>query len=164
MKRVRSKQRILPVNPYINAPLCFNRRECVVSDLKRACGLDFRQQRGVFRCGQFAFRYVVQRADGLWPVCVAAAADENHPQGHSRFEPFVSLFIALTMTIAGSCFLNGIQRFLAGLSPLNQAGPTVVLPGAALVKLGCIWWCGVSDSRPTVRPSMPAHAIIWRIF
>ncbi|MDY0094258.1 MAG: cation diffusion facilitator family transporter [Candidatus Vecturithrix sp.] len=64
-------------------------------------------------------------------------ADENHPQGHSRFEPFVSLFIALTMTIAGvTAFWNGIQRFLAGAIAIEPGWPTVVLPGAALVKLG----------------------------
>jgi cation diffusion facilitator family transporter len=64
-------------------------------------------------------------------------ADENHPQGHSRFEPFVSLFIALTMAMAGvTAFWNGIQRFREGSIAIEPGWPTVVLLGAALVKLG----------------------------
>lgn len=64
-------------------------------------------------------------------------ADENHPQGHSRFEPFVSLFIALSMTLAGAtAFWNGVQRFRAGAVAIDPGWPTVALLGAALVKLG----------------------------
>jgi len=39
-------------------------------------------------------------------------ADNTHPQGHSRFEPLVSLFIALAMVFAGvAAFWQSLQRF-----------------------------------------------------
>jgi cation diffusion facilitator family transporter len=42
-------------------------------------------------------------------------ADESHPQGHSRFEPLVSLLITIAMGVAGIAALReGILRFLSG--------------------------------------------------
>jgi cation diffusion facilitator family transporter len=64
-------------------------------------------------------------------------ADESHPQGHGRFEPFVSLFIAIGMGAAGTIAIwQSIERFLGKGVAIETGWPTVVLILAALVKLG----------------------------
>jgi cation diffusion facilitator family transporter len=63
-------------------------------------------------------------------------ADESHPQGHSRFEPLVSLFIAVAMVVAGfTAMREGVLRFLSGALAIDPGWPTVVLVGSALVKV-----------------------------
>lgn len=63
-------------------------------------------------------------------------ADETHPQGHSRFEPLVSLLIALAMGVAGfTAVREGVQRFRSGGSMVALPWPTVVLLGSALAKV-----------------------------
>lgn len=64
-------------------------------------------------------------------------ADEDHPQGHARFEPLVSLFIAGAMTVAGGTAVwKSIQRFLSGGNAVPATWPTVVLLGSMVVKVG----------------------------
>jgi cation diffusion facilitator family transporter len=63
-------------------------------------------------------------------------ADESHPQGHSRFEPLVSLIITIAMGIAGIAALReGVLRFLGGATAIEPGWPTVALTGSALVKV-----------------------------
>ncbi len=64
-------------------------------------------------------------------------ADESHPQGHSRYEPLVSLFIAFAMGAAGvTAIANGIERFVGGTSSFRTLWPVIVLVGAMAVKFG----------------------------
>lgn len=63
-------------------------------------------------------------------------ADESHPQGHSRFEPLVSLIITIAMGVAGIAALReGILRFTAGATAIVPGWPTVALTGSALIKV-----------------------------
>lgn len=64
-------------------------------------------------------------------------ADEDHPQGHARFEPLVSLFIAGAMTVAGvTAVWKSIERFISGSAAVPAKWPTVVLLGSIAVKVG----------------------------
>lgn len=55
-------------------------------------------------------------------------ADETHPQGHSRFEPLVSLLIAIAMGVAGfTAVREGVRRFRSGGAAVAPTWPTVVL-------------------------------------
>ncbi|MFO7742965.1 MAG: cation diffusion facilitator family transporter [Anaerolineae bacterium] len=68
---------------------------------------------------------------------VRQPADEGHPQGHSRFEPIVSLLIAAVMGVAAYFAIReGIQRFLRGGAAIPLGWPLAVLLGSALVKVG----------------------------
>ncbi|MDY7077239.1 MAG: cation diffusion facilitator family transporter [Chloroflexota bacterium] len=70
-------------------------------------------------------------------------ADESHPQGHSRFEPLVSLLVAVMMAAAGfAAMRESVLRFLSGATAIEPAWPTVVLVGSALVKVGMYLWVG----------------------
>lgn len=62
--------------------------------------------------------------------------DLSHPQGHSRFEPFVGLAVTLSMAFAGfEAARSSIERFLAGGTPSIELGlPTIILFGAAAIK------------------------------
>lgn len=63
-------------------------------------------------------------------------ADETHPQGHSRFEPLVSLLIGLAMGLAGySAIREGVERFLTGGGRVALAWPTAVLLSGVAVKV-----------------------------
>jgi cation diffusion facilitator family transporter len=63
-------------------------------------------------------------------------ADETHPQGHSRFEPLVSLFIAGAMAItAGTALWQSIQRFAAGPRAIQPGWPTAALVASVLAKV-----------------------------
>ncbi|MBN2366477.1 MAG: cation transporter [Calditrichaeota bacterium] len=63
-------------------------------------------------------------------------ADENHPQGHGRFEPFVSLIIAIGMTGAGvTAVWQAIQRFLGQAIIIQPGWPTAILICAAIIKV-----------------------------
>jgi cation diffusion facilitator family transporter len=70
-------------------------------------------------------------------------ADTGHPQGHGRFEPFVSLFIATAMaTAGGTAVWQAIRRwhrapqFLEAGKALEIGWPTMVLVGSILMKVG----------------------------
>jgi cation diffusion facilitator family transporter len=63
-------------------------------------------------------------------------ADEGHPQGHSRFEPLVSLLISLAMAGAGlAAVREGVRRFRVGAVAIAPGWPTVVLLVGASVKV-----------------------------
>jgi len=63
-------------------------------------------------------------------------ADESHPQGHSRFEPLVSLVITIAMGVAGVVAVReGVLRFLTGAAAIEPGWPTAALAGSALVKV-----------------------------
>ena len=83
--------------------------------------------------------------------------DENHPQGHSRFEPFVGLFIGLTMTSAGIAALwQSVDRFISGAREIDPGWPTTVLLISALVKLGMYLYVnkiGQKAHSPAIRAS-----------
>ncbi len=82
-------------------------------------------------------------SDTLYSLLMAAGlrmaqqpADEGHPQGHSRFEPLVSLFIAIMMGAAGyTAMREGVLRFLSGATAIDPGWPTAVLVGSALLKV-----------------------------
>lgn len=64
-------------------------------------------------------------------------ADETHPQGHSRFEPFVSLLIAGAMGLAGiTAIFQAVQRFTGKISAIESGLPTLVLLCASFIKVG----------------------------
>jgi cation diffusion facilitator family transporter len=63
-------------------------------------------------------------------------ADESHPQGHSRFEPLVSLIITIAMGVAGIAALReGILRFITGATVIEPGWPTIALVGGGLIKV-----------------------------
>jgi cation diffusion facilitator family transporter len=82
-------------------------------------------------------------SDTLYSLLMAAGlylaqqpADESHPQGHSRFEPLVSLLIAVAMGAAGfTAVREGALRFFSGATAIEPGWPTVALVGSALVKV-----------------------------
>ena len=82
-------------------------------------------------------------SDTLYSLFMAAGLymaqrppDEGHPQGHSRFEPVVSLLIAIAMAGAGATAMReGVLRFRSGAAAIDPGWPTVVLAGGALVKV-----------------------------
>jgi cation diffusion facilitator family transporter len=82
-------------------------------------------------------------SDTLYSVLMAAGlslsqqpADHSHPQGHSRFEPLVSLLIAVAMGVAGFTALReAVLRFRSGAVAIDPGWPTAVLVGSALVKV-----------------------------
>jgi len=81
--------------------------------------------------------------------------DETHPQGHSRFEPLVSLVIVAAMGVAGfSAVREGVARFRAGGVAVPPAWPTVVLLGGGLIKLAMykvVNDLGLKASSPAIR-------------
>ena len=63
-------------------------------------------------------------------------ADPSHPQGHSRFEPLVSLLIAAVMGVAGyAAIREAIRRVRTGASAIPLGWPVAVLVGSVLVKI-----------------------------
>ena len=78
--------------------------------------------------------YSVLMALGLYVA--QQPADQSHPQGHSRFEPLVSLLIAVAMGVAGfSAVREGVARLRGGGTAVALTWPTVVLWGSALAKV-----------------------------
>jgi cation diffusion facilitator family transporter len=68
-------------------------------------------------------------------------ADSGHPQGHGRFEPLVSLFIAAAMGTAGGTAIWQATRKWQNIQQISGAAldpgwPTVVLIGSMIVKVG----------------------------
>jgi len=89
-------------------------------------------------------------SDTLYSLLMAAGlylaqqpADESHPQGHSRFEPLVSLLIAIAMGAAGFTALReGVLRFLSGAAAIEPGWPAAVLVGSALLKVAMYFLVG----------------------
>ena len=82
-------------------------------------------------------------SDTLYSLMMAAGlylaqqpADRSHPQGHSRFEPLVSLLIVVAMGMAGfTAMREGAVRFLSGAMGIAPGWPTAALVGSAAVKI-----------------------------
>jgi cation diffusion facilitator family transporter len=74
---------------------------------------------------------------GLGLYVAQRPADESHPQGHSRFEPLVSLGVALAMFVAGVMAVReSLARFGQPIAAIQLGWPTLVLIMSALVKVG----------------------------
>lgn len=69
--------------------------------------------------------------------------DTEHPHGHERIEPLVSLFIAIAIFAAGGVILWRAARALYSGEIAVTTGPTaiVVLLGAGAIKLGLYRYC-----------------------
>lgn len=84
-------------------------------------------------------------------------ADKGHPQGHGRFEPLVSLFIAGAMGLAGATAVwQSVQRFLEGGDAVAAGWPTMVLAGSMAVKVGMyvsVRRVGEAADSPAIRAS-----------
>lgn len=61
--------------------------------------------------------------------------DPSHPQGHGRFEPLVSLVIAMTMGLAGyEVVRRSITALLGQPEAIDLGWPVIVLVGSAVIK------------------------------
>jgi cation diffusion facilitator family transporter len=84
-------------------------------------------------------------------------ADESHPQGHGRFEPLVSLFIAAAMGAAGTTAVwQSVDRFLSAEVVVQSVWPTAVLIASMLVKVGMyvlVRRVGEAANSPAIRAS-----------
>ncbi len=61
--------------------------------------------------------------------------DLTHPQGHSRFEPFLALIVTLSMTIAGAEALRAsVARYLEGGSAIQPGIPMIALSLSVVIK------------------------------
>ena len=81
--------------------------------------------------------------------------DFEHPHGHERIEPFVSLFVALGVFVAGGAVLwNAVTAVLDGTYGAEAgAAGVVVLAGSAAVKFGLYRYCrlmGEEHNSPAV--------------
>ena len=68
--------------------------------------------------------------------------DFEHPHGHERIEPFVGLFVAFAIGVAGAVVLwQAIEGVLAG-GPTGSFGPVAVgvLVASAAIKYGLYWY------------------------
>jgi len=86
--------------------------------------------------------------------------DLEHPHGHERIEPFVSLFVAAAILAAGGAIVYGAGRaILAGdVSPPTGASAVAVLVLAILAKLWLYRYClQVADAAGS--PAVAATAI-----
>ncbi len=78
--------------------------------------------------------YSALMAFGLW--LSQRPADASHPQGHSRFEPLVSLLIGAMMALAGYTAVSGaVSRFNSGALAIDPGWPTAALVGSSLIKV-----------------------------
>jgi cation diffusion facilitator family transporter len=69
-------------------------------------------------------------------------ADETHPHGHERIEPFVSLLIALGITVAGAGVLwQAVRSFSAGGTAVAGPFAAGVLAASAVVKYLLYRYC-----------------------
>jgi cation diffusion facilitator family transporter len=84
-------------------------------------------------------------------------ADRGHPQGHSRFEPLVSLLVAAVMGVAAyAAIREAVQRFRTGAAAIALGWPAVVLVGSALVKVvmyTLVLDAGKKANSPAIRAS-----------
>jgi len=69
--------------------------------------------------------------------------DFEHPHGHERIEPFVSLFVALGVFVAGGAVVwNAVASVVAGTYGVEAgAAGVAVLVGTAVVKFGLYRYC-----------------------
>ncbi|WP_121820477.1 cation diffusion facilitator family transporter [Halostella salina] len=82
--------------------------------------------------------------------------DFEHPHGHERIEPFVSLFIALAIfAVGGFVFYSAVTDILAGTVAVTHGWAAVtVLVATAVVKYALYRYClrvGEENNSPAVR-------------
>ena len=88
-------------------------------------------------------------ADTLYSVVIVGGlylttqpADDTHPHGHERIEPFVSLVIAVGISVAGVGVLwQAVQSALAGGTAIAGPLAAAVLAGSAAVKYLLFRYC-----------------------
>jgi len=86
--------------------------------------------------------------------------DFEHPHGHERIEPFVSLFVAVGIFAAGGVILwQAVQSLLAGDVNVTRGPAAVgVLAFSAVVKYGLYRYC-LSAGRDQHSPALVATAM-----
>jgi len=86
--------------------------------------------------------------------------DFEHPHGHERIEPFVSLFVAVGIFAAGGLVLWQAGTALTGDGVTVRHGPVAVavLAGAAVVKYGLYRYC-LRAGREQHSPALVATAV-----
>lgn len=84
--------------------------------------------------------------------------DMGHPQGHSRFEPFMALVVTLSMLGAGvEAFRASIVRYMAGGTSIEIGVPLIALLISVLVK--AVMFFMIRDiSRKISSPGLKAAA------
>ncbi len=71
---------------------------------------------------------------GLW--LSQRPPDQGHPQGHSRFEPFVALIVTASMAAAGAeAIRSSIVRFISGGASIALDWPSLALVLGILIKI-----------------------------
>lgn len=93
---------------------------------------------------------------GLW--LSQRPPDISHPQGHSRFEPFVSLMIIISMSLAGiEAFRASYIRFIQGGFSFDLDIPALTLVLSAGIKGGMYFF--IKDiAKKTLSPGLDASA------
>jgi len=85
--------------------------------------------------------------------------DMGHPQGHSRFEPFLALFVTLSMMVAGFEALRvSVVRYLEGGAIIDTGIPLLVLVFSVALK-GFMFLMIKNISRDISSPGLNATAI-----
>lgn len=78
--------------------------------------------------------YSILLVVGLW--LSQRPPDLTHPQGHSRFEPFVALLVTASMTFAGyQALRESIDWFILGGSSIQLGWASVALMVSVLIKV-----------------------------
>lgn len=89
--------------------------------------------------------------------------DVTHPHGHERIEPFVALFVAIGIFVAGLAVLwSAIQSILTGAVAVAGLPAIAVLAGAALVKYLLYRYC-LRMSKTYHSPAIEAAALDNRV-
>ncbi|MBM3136935.1 MAG: cation diffusion facilitator family transporter, partial [Chloroflexi bacterium] len=77
--------------------------------------------------------YSILLIAGLW--LSQRPPDISHPQGHSRFEPFVALIVTASMTYAGyQALQTSVERFLSGGTSIELGWAVLALIFSVLIK------------------------------
>lgn len=105
-------------------------------------------------------------ADGVYSLVVVAGLyvttqppDPDHPHGHERIEPFVSLFVALVIFSAGVAVLyNAVRSIQTGSVAVGGLPAIAVLGGAAGVKYFLYRYC-LRMSQTYHSPAIEATAL-----
>jgi len=106
-------------------------------------------------------------ADAAYSVVIVAGLylttrppDFEHPHGHERIEPFVSLFVAAGMFLAGGLILyrSGTTLLAGDPNPIRSPIAAAVLAASAAVKYGLYRYClSVGDQHNS--PALVATAL-----
>lgn len=84
--------------------------------------------------------------------------DDNHPQGHDRFEPLMGLLITISMMLAGvEAMRSSISRFISGGAEISLRIPTIALLVSAFSKTG-MFLIIRNIARKIVSPGLDAAA------